>query len=290
MLRSMTAFARVEQDHAFGRLAWELRSVNHRYLDVAPRLPEELRSLEPAVRERVAARLGRGKVEAVLRLQLRPEAGAGLPLDLAAAQAVIEALGKLAALLPAAAAVNPMDVLRWPGVVPEAERDFTPVAQAALALLERALEELVAARSREGARLAAVLEQRRAELAALVEAVAQRRPEVLARIRARLETRLAELAVEVDRDRLAQELVYYAQRLDVDEELDRLRSHLAELARLLALEGDEPVGRRLDFLIQELNREANTLAAKANDAQTTQAAVDMKVLIEQLREQAQNVE
>jgi len=288
MTRSMTAFDRQQHQAEWGRISWELRSVNHRYLDVQPRLPEELRHLEPAVRERIGARLGRGKVECTLRF--KPAAGyAGrLTIDEGYAEQVIEAARALGQRVGADPAGTGLDLLKVPGVVQESDPDLEPVAEAALALLDRCLDGFEAAREREGERLAQVLRDRAAGVTELVDQVRARRQAVNHKVREKFLARLESLDVEADEGRLEQELAIIAQKLDVDEELERLQAHCAELAD--ALQRSEPIGRRLDFLMQEFNREANTLSSKSNDTETTRAAVEMKVLIEQMREQVQNIE
>ena len=288
MLRSMTAFARREAQGDWGTLVWEIRSVNHRYLEPGLRLPEEFRALENAVRERLQARLGRGKIECGLRYQPGSGAVSTVDVNMALAQAVIEACERIEKEMSNAQRQSAIDILRWPGVAREAERDLAPVHEAALGLLEQALDELVESREREGARLQAIIEERAAAIGGIVAEVRARRVEVMQGVRDKLLARIQDLGVQADPGRLEQELAIIAQRLDVDEELDRLDSHLKELAATLAR--DEPVGRRLDFLMQEFNREANTLGAKANDTRTTRAAVELKVLIEQMREQVQNIE
>ena len=288
MIRSMTAFARRETQGDWGSLTWELRSVNHRYLEPSLRLPEEFRAQENAMRERVQARLGRGKIECNLRYQPAAAAESEVVVNMALARAVIQACEQIEQAMSNAQRQSAIDVLRWPGVAQEAERDIEPVREAALALLDEALDELVESREREGARLKAIIEERAAGIGGIVADVRARRPEVMQGVREKLLGRIQDLGVEADPNRLEQELAIIAQKLDVDEELDRLDSHLKELAE--ALSRDEPVGRRLDFLMQEFNREANTLGSKSNDAQTTQAAVELKVLIEQMREQVQNIE
>ncbi len=288
MVRSMTAFARREAEFDSGSLAWELRSLNHRYLEVSVRLPDELRALESAVRERVNARLGRGKVECSCRY--RSEAAADTPVEindnnlerlLAACQRVDERLS-------GAAPLNAIEVLRWPGVVREAQTDTAPLQAAAMELLDSTLDELVTGREREGAKIAGLLQQRCDAMAEQVVHVRGLMPEIRAGLRTRMETRLAEVAVEADPGRLEQELVLQLQKVDVDEELDRLDSHIAEVLRVLT--GKGPIGRRLDFLMQELNREANTLGSKSVAVDTTNVSVELKVLIEQMREQVQNIE
>jgi len=283
----MTAFARHEQTSAWGAIAWELRSVNHRYMETSIRLPEILRSLETPARERIAAALSRGKVEGTLKLQTASAAPA-ITLNLPMVERLLEVAGELEHLMGPGTGLKLVDVLRWPGVIHEPEPDLAAIQQAILDSLDAALAELVATREREGERTAELLRQRCAAIRVQVKRVRGRRPEVLARWRDKLLNRLADIAVDADPGRLEQELTLIAQRLDVDEELDRLDTHLDEIESVLRR--NEPVGRRLDFLMQELNREANTLSAKSADADTTRCAVELKVLIEQMREQIQNIE
>ena len=288
MLRSMTAFARQEQASAWGTIIWELRSVNHRYLESTIRLPESLRGLELSVRERIANQLSRGKVECILKLQAAGATLASLSLNRPLVERLLEMASEVEHMIGPGTGLRLADVLRWPGVVNEAEPDLDEVKQAILACLEGALCELVATREREGQRTAELLRQRCDAMRVQVKRVRARRPEVLARWRDKLLSRLADIPADADVGRLEQELVLIAQRLDVDEELDRLDTHLDEITTVF--EREEAVGRRLDFLMQELNREANTLSSKSTDADTTRAAVELKVLIEQMREQVQNVE
>jgi uncharacterized protein (TIGR00255 family) len=287
MIRSMTGFARRERQFSWGHLAWELKTVNHRYLEITCRLPEEFRAAEADFRQAMAGAVRRGKVEC--SLHFRPLAAAGaIEIDADALGALTQRAREIAAQAGPAARIDVMDLLRWPGVVREQSHDVAPLIAAAHALLAEALAELARFRDSEGGRLRDALEQRCAGLMDFAAQVAERLPEVRARIRAKLLERIAALASDVDHDRLEQELAILAQRLDVDEEIDRLRGHVAEVRK--ACGGQEPAGRRLDFLMQELNREANTLSSKSQDIETTRAAVDMKVLIEQMREQVQNIE
>ena len=288
MIRSMTGFARREAEIGNGRLQWELRAVNHRYLETSLRLPEELRSLEPAAREALRERLGRGKVEGYLRWQPSHETSGRLALDAGLLGEIQTALAAVTKAIPNTAPANPMEILRWPGVVSAPAVDTTRLREPVLNLLEQALDELVQQRLQEGERLAQTLTSRGAELADWVAAIRARRPAVQAALRDKLLNRVAEVSANPNEDRLEQELALLAQKMDVAEELDRLDSHITALRT--ALTQTEPVGRRLDFLMQELNREANTLSAKAADAETTAATVEMKVLIEQMREQVQNIE
>ncbi|WP_455235450.1 YicC/YloC family endoribonuclease [Thiogranum longum] len=288
MIRSMTAFSRVSAENAGTELVWELRSVNHRYLEAFVRLPEELRVMEPLARERVTARLGRGKVECVLRCRWAPQLATALELDQERLRAVLDACREVETRSAEATSPGVIDLLRWPGVVREPEPDTGPIQEQALELLNQALDELVATREREGRQIRELLLARLKGVEEQVRKVRGRLPEVQARMRQKLRDRLAELETKVDSDRLEQELVYLAQKMDVDEELDRLDGHVAEARRVLEL--GEPVGRRLDFLMQEFNREANTLGSKSADGETTAVSVELKVLIEQMREQVQNVE
>jgi uncharacterized protein (TIGR00255 family) len=287
MIRSMTGFARRERQFPWGMLAWELRTVNHRFLEIGMRLPEELRPAEADLRQSVSAAVRRGKVDCTLHF--RPSlATASLDVDETLLKAVTQRAKQVAELAGIAAQIDVMDVLRWPGIVQDKAREAAPMAKEAQALLADTLAELGRFRDSEGARLKEALEQRCAGLTELVQRVATRLPEIRARMRTRLSERIAQMVAEIDHERLEQELAILAQRLDVDEEIDRLRGHIQEIGK--AYEAKEPAGRRLDFLMQELNREANTLASKSQDIDTTRAAVDMKVLIEQMREQVQNIE
>lgn len=288
MIRSMTAFARQERRAAWGVLTWELRSLNHRFLEVGTRLPEDLRALEGAVRERVAKLLKRGKVECGLRLQRTAGARGELSMNREVVARLVELVTEANALHASPAPISAIELLRWPGAVDEVEPDLGPISEAALELLDSALAELVDTREREGERLRAVLEQRGTAMAVLASEVRQHLPEIRTQLRARLEARLAEVQVQTDPARIEQELVLQLQKLDVDEELDRLETHLCEIGDVL--KRSEPVGRRLDFLMQELNREANTLGSKSVVVETTRASVELKVLIEQMREQVQNIE
>ena len=288
MIRSMTAFAREQGHGEYGELTWEIRSVNHRFLESTVRLPEELRAIEPVVRERVTLRLGRGKVECNLRFKAATAAATELKVNDGLVDQILAAADKMAHRLHSSHQLSIMDLLRWPGVLETAEQDFTPLQEAAVELLDKTIDSLLDAREREGGRLAELIAQRITLMRAQVELARERMPQVIAAVRDRLRSRLAEVAETLDQARLEQEMALLAQRLDVDEEMDRLRTHLDEVERVL--EQDEPVGRRLDFLMQELNREANTLGSKSADSETTAVSVEMKVLIEQMREQVQNIE
>lgn len=288
MIKSMTAFARESRRADWGELTWEIRTVNHRYLEPWLRLPEELRGLETAIRARLGQRLHRGKVDCTLRFTPAAGAPGSLRINSAYVEQLLAAAERLAERLGRPATPSPFELLRWPGVIEEPERDLDAVSAEALAALDAALASLIDNREREGERLAALLIERCERLQACVMRVRARLPMVLDEVRERLANRLAELRAELDPSRLEQEIVLVAARLDVDEELDRLESHIAEVRAVL--QRPEAVGRRLDFLMQELNREANTLGSKSADVEVTREVVEMKVLIEQMREQVQNIE
>ena len=286
MIRSMTAYANTEATTPEGWLACEVRAVNSRFLETGVRLPDELRALEPPLREAVAARLARGKVDVTLRYR-PPAAAADLLLDQRTASQLATVAGALKDNFPQLA-TDFAALLDWPGLLVKPELDQAGLTEAALALLARTLDEFIAGRGREGDKLAAALRERLDGIERIVGEVRALLPDVRAALRAKLETRLAEIAQAAEPGRLEQELVLQLSRMDVDEELDRLAAHVSEARRVLAL--DEPVGRRLDFLMQEFNREANTLASKSIDPRATRAAIELKVLIEQMREQVQNLE
>ena len=288
MLHSMTGFARESLDTDLGTLSWEVRAVNHRYLDVQFKLPEDLRPKEQAFRQQVGAVLGRGKVECGLFFRRVVDQQSEMQLDETLVSVLRARLDEIAARLPQAAAVNPLDVLRWPGILQQPEVNAEPLFEDASGLLEKTLVAVNAMRLSEGQRIREMLQSRCVDIEDIAAAVRARMPEVLAATRAKQKERIEKLDVEADPARLEVELALIAQKIDVDEELDRLESHLVEIRD--ALDDEKPVGRRLDFLMQELNREANTLGSKSADSETTKAAVDLKVLIEQMREQIQNVE
>ena len=290
MTASMTAFARRETTTPWGVLVWELRSVNHRYLELSFKLPDELRAIEPAARELLAKRLGRGKVDCHLRVGTRE--GGELVLDETMVTHLVGLGRKIEGLAVTAGGLvsswRMVDLLRWPGVFKSAAVDSEGLQQAALALLTETLNDFGAMRAREGTQLDAILKQRLDAIGEIALRVRALLPEVRQNFRDRLLARLQDVRADLDPARVEQELLLFAQKTDVDEELDRLVMHLTEVRRVLGESGQ--TGRRLDFLMQELNREANTLGSKAADVRVTNAAVDLKVLIEQMREQVQNIE
>jgi uncharacterized protein (TIGR00255 family) len=291
MIVSMTGFARAESQLPAGILACELRSVNHRYLEAGLRLPEELRALEPELRARLQKELRRGKVDCTFTYRVASQTGRALDLDSAHVERLATVLQELTSLYPKTGVqlrLDVVDLLRFPGVLRETVPEPEALLHAARELFGKVIADLKAMRASEGARLRTLVEERCHQLTGQVAQVRARLPEVHAAIRTRYTERLAELAADVDTARLEQEVAIVLQRMDVAEELDRLDGHIAETHRILA--SPEAAGRRLDFLMQEFNREANTLSSKSQDLTTTRIAVDMKVLIEQMREQVQNIE
>ena len=266
----------------------EIRSVNHRYLDVFLRLPEEIRSLETRMREQVANTLSRGKVECSLRFQPGSETEGEMPLNEERIKQIAQASRHIDSFIYNAAPISSLDILKMPGVIQSKALDLPALQQDVTALLTTALEDLLATREREGAKLAELIVSRCDAMDKIITEVNSRMPEILAEWQERLIKRLKDAELELDKDRLEQEVVLLANKTDVAEEMDRLTVHLTEVRRVL--KQDKPVGRRLDFLMQELNREANTLASKSIHTDTTGASVDMKVMIEQMREQIQNIE
>ena len=282
----MTAFGRLERTGDWGSAVWEVRSVNHRYLETGVRLPEDLRGLEAAVRDRIAARVQRGKVDCQLRFEPSIAPGDALSVNAALAGRVVAAAKSLPINDPTS--INPLDILRWPGVLEKRTTDANALGARLLGMLDETLDALVETRRREGEKIAVILEERCAAIAAITAGVRSRLPGLMDAIRSRYLQRASELQIELDSPRLEQEILLLTQKMDVAEEIDRLDVHIGEVRR--AFRQKEPVGRRLDFLMQEMNREANTYGAKAANIELNYGSVDIKVLIEQMREQIQNVE
>ncbi len=288
MTKSMTAFARVQQSLDEGELVWELRSVNQRFLELYFKIPEDFRASESRFREILQHRLKRGKVECFLRFRASVEQSESINVNLQQAKSLVSACQEINNILHQPSEVDPIEILQWPGVVQESKFEMKPVLDASVLALNAALDELIVNREREGSRMRELLLRRCASIQKIVNKTRKKMPEIQARYQQKIRERLAALELEVNHDRLEQELVHMAQKMDVDEEIDRLDSHLKELNDVL--NRDEAVGRRLDFLMQELNREANTLGSKSADISSTNASVELKVLIEQMREQIQNIE
>ncbi|KMW71744.1 hypothetical protein TI10_19310 [Photorhabdus luminescens subsp. luminescens] len=287
MIRSMTAFARRDIKSEWGNAAWELRSVNQRYLETYIRLPEQFRSLEPVIRERIRSRLTRGKVECNLRFELDSRAQGELILNETLAKQLVNAANWVKQQSNEGE-INPVDILRWPGVMAAEEQDLDAINTQLLKELDIALDAFIQSREAEGNALKIMIEQRLDAVTEEVSKVRQQMPEIMQWQRERLQTKLEEAQVQLENNRLEQELVLLAQRLDVAEELDRLDAHVKETRNILKKK--EAVGRRLDFMMQEFNRESNTLASKSINADITNSAIELKVLIEQMREQIQNIE
>ena len=287
MPRSMTAFARNTTDFPWGSVTCELRSVNHRFLETGFRLPETLRQVEMSLREIARKKLSRGKVDCSIQLAFN-STDATVSADLTLAKQYIELAQQLAAQIDNPAAISPLDIMRWPGVLKEQNVESEHLQTAAIETFKLTVSQLLEGRQREGDKLADMIEQRLVGIQEQTTIVRENLPDILAHQRTRLEEKMADMKSQLDESRLEQEMVIIANRTDVDEELDRLDVHIAEIRRVL--QSSDSIGRRLDFLMQELNREANTLGSKSIAGVTTQASVELKVLIEQMREQIQNLE
>lgn len=288
MIRSMTAFARDAIQDRWGNAVWELRAVNHRYLELFVRLPEELRELEPEIRDRIRQQVQRGKVECFLKYQPNAAMDADISVNAILVKNLALAADQVNQLVTSSASANVMDILAWPGVLQIAAPNVEVVHQAILKSFDRALKGFVNAREQEGKILARIIEERLVKVLTAISTVKRRLPTILENQRKKILERFEDIKLQINPERLEQELVLIAQRIDVNEEIDRLEIHIAQVKQELKQGG--AVGRRLDFLMQELNREANTLAAKSTDSETSSIAVELKVLIEQMREQVQNIE
>ncbi|MCP4074817.1 MAG: YicC family protein [Gammaproteobacteria bacterium] len=292
MLKSMTAFSREQQSNSSGDIIWEIKSVNHRYLEPGFKLPDDFKILEPDIRQQLGQYLKRGKLDISLRYKLNKKTQTSIQLNADLVKNLRKVEQQVLTIVHEGHSLSVADILRWPGVVDEMDKDFKPLQELALNSLNAALQQLVDNREREGKALYEMIATRCQQVTEIVKQLQQRRPQVVEGMRkkwsAQLDDKLANWTESADSGRLEQELVMLAQKLDVEEELDRLIAHVAEVEQVL--DRDEAVGRRLDFLMQELNREANTLSSKSQDTETTRLAVDLKVLIEQMREQVQNIE
>ncbi|MDH5229012.1 MAG: YicC family protein [Gammaproteobacteria bacterium] len=290
MIYSMTAFARHDKKITNSSFTWEIRSVNHRYLETTVRVPEEFRALETLVRQQVAAQLKRGKVECILSFKQHDQAEANAKINESVLKNLDQLCQQASHLLIGSHQSSLLDVLRWPGVLEVVTPDLESLSKDILVLLDDTLHDLVETRAREGEKLANALRDRNQSMLEIVVELRSHLPEMLNWVRERLSNRFEELNLQLDQDRLEQEIVLIATKTDVEEELKRLETHIEEVRRILASNETKAVGRRLDFLMQELNREANTLCSKSMDQKTTAAGIDLKVLIEQMREQVQNIE
>ena len=288
MIHSMTGYATASRELAWGAVSVELRSVNHRYLDISFRMPDELRPAEPALRETISGAMTRGKIECRVAYALRAGAQGGTEIDAALLAQLLALNARAREALPEARPLGVADILRWPGMLGADALPVDELRATAGELLATALREFTAARAREGAKLAAVILERAAEMRSRIAVVQPRMPGIIAAFQEKLNARLKEALVSADDERVRQEITLFVNKIDVDEELSRLATHLDELQRILGKGGAS--GKRLDFLMQELNREANTLGSKAADIEVTRVAMDLKLLIEQMREQIQNIE
>jgi len=286
MTLSMTAYAQASENTDLGELSCELRSVNHRYLEIAPRMPEELRVHESTLREVISAKLSRGRVDCFIRL--KENEATNLEPNTEAAANFQALLDDVQVKVPSMQAIRAIDVLRWPGILQARKIDPKVMKGHLLSVLDQALVGMVESRGQEGKKMAELIGQRLEAMKAVINEVEAFLPEIVENYRTRLDEKLADIRDQLDPSRLEQEMVIFLQKTDVAEELDRLNVHIEEVSAVLAK--PEPAGRRLDFLMQELNREANTLGSKAQDPRLTKASVDLKVLIEQMREQVQNIE
>jgi len=288
MTASMTAFSRNHMSTSWGQLIWEIRSVNHRYLDIHLRLPDSLRIIEEAVREKINSQLARGKIECCLRFQVDRNQPGSMSINTGLVDRLTEMSNEIEKRIYESSSIGVTDILSWPGVITEDGIDYESLAESAVVMLDDTLKDLIRNRQREGERLSELV---RTRLTAIEEQVGKVRavlPEIATAFRLKLENRLNELKESLDAGRLEQEIVIFASKSDIAEELDRLESHITETRH--ALDSNKPVGRRLDFLMQEMNREANTLGSKSSDIRITNASIELKVLIEQIREQIQNIE
>lgn len=287
MPRSMTAYARITEEHSWGSISCELKSVNHRFLEIGFRMPESLREAETTLRDMARKKLGRGKIDCSVQIAFNHFDNTS-DLDLEAARGHIKTVESIAAEIKQAAAISAVDIMKLPGVLKDSAVNAKQLGKSAIQAFDLALDQMLEGRTREGEKLADMIEQRLSSIETQIVLVRQNLPEILQQQRNRLHEKLSELKDQLDEQRLEQEMVIIANRADVDEELDRLEAHVIEIRRVL--NESASIGRRLDFLMQELNREANTLGSKSISNITTQASVELKVLIEQMREQIQNIE
>lgn len=287
MVQSMTTFARFSDQGDWGMATWEIRVVNHRYFDCALKMPEVFRPLEASIKLQLQQRLHRGRADCILKFDAADKSSLNFTLNRPLVEKLIQAVNEVKNYLPITA-IDPMKILSWPQVLQTVEEDLTVVQEVVLKLFEKTLAELIVTRKREGAVLAKLIQEKLQEILTITAKVKNKMPQIVSNQRQKIIKRLEEVTGSLDQSRLEQEMVYFAQRIDIVEEIDRLEIHANEVIRILE-DGDKVVGKRLDFLLQELNREANTLASKSTDVAMTQAAVEIKVLIEQMREQVQNI-
>jgi len=284
----MTAFSSSESSSQAFTVRWEMRSVNHRYLDIKLRLPDFVRTLEPKIRSEIGKRLKRGTVDCVLTCHAHVDSEDSLAIDLNYVKRLLSAADSVESVMNAPLGYSALEILKWPGVQIEPEINVAELGLEVISVLEATLRAQIDARQREGNSLSILLDERCQLMRRQVEIIRSRMPELRDKFRAKLKAKLEDIQAMVDSERFEQELVFMLQKMDIDEEIERLDTHISEMLRLL--QQSEPIGRRMDFLLQEMNREANTIGSKSVDSITTQSAIEMKVLIEQMREQVQNIE
>lgn len=288
MIHSMTGFAKASVQNEWGILTWEIRAVNHRFLDVYFRLPEPFRQLENNLREIIRDKITRGKIECILQFKPGEKSNAHLAVNINAVKELANAIGEIQNIIPNAEKINPIKILSWPGVLQTSDEELQPLYDEISKLFIKALTELLQTREREGKALVAFFEPKLQEILAQTKKIKTRIPEIINLQKAKILEHLAEIKTELDTNRLEQEMVFFAQKIDVCEEMERLETHVKEMQRILKSGGN--IGKRLDFLLQEFNREANTTASKSVDPETSKIAIELKVIIEQMREQVQNLE
>tara|TARA_B100001996_G_scaffold315404_1_gene258253 strand:+ start:1071 stop:1937 length:867 start_codon:yes stop_codon:yes gene_type:complete len=288
MIHSMTAYGRVENSEGQNSISCEIRSVNHRYSEISIRLPEELRPLEQKIRDRISGKIKRGKIECNIRIEKHNAYDEALSINQDLLKNIIEASKRINSDLSTSVPLDSLDLLRWPGVLEKSTLDVKEIDKLLFPLVNEAIDIVVDTRQREGEKIKKMLTDRCTKIKEIINNVQKQIPDILKNYRKKLTQRVQEISDEIDNDRLEQELLFLSQKADIEEEIDRLDAHVDEVVRVI--DRKEPVGRRLDFLMQEMNRESNTLGSKSNHIYTSNASVELKVVIEQMREQIQNIE
>jgi len=288
MIHSMTAYGRVENSEGQNSISCEIRSVNHRYSEISIRLPEELRPLEQKIRDRISGKIKRGKIECNIRIEKHNAYDEALSINQDLLKNIIEASKRINSDLSTSAPLDSLDLLRWPGVLEKSTLDVKEIDKLLFPLVNEAIDIVIDTRQREGEKIKKMLTDRCTKIKEIINNVQKQIPDILKNYRKKLTQRVQEISDEIDNDRLEQELLFLSQKADIEEEIDRLGAHVDEVVRVI--DRKEPVGRRLDFLMQEMNRESNTLGSKSNHIYTSNASVELKVVIEQMREQIQNIE
>ena len=288
MIHSMTAYGRVENSEGQNSISCEIRSVNHRYSEISIRLPEELRPLEQKIRDHISGKIKRGKIECNIRIEKHNAYNEALSINQDLLKNIIEAAKRINSDLSTSAPLDSLDLLRWPGVLEKSTLDVEEIGKLLFPLVKEAIDIVIDTRQREGEKIKKMLTDRCTKIKEIISNVKKQIPDILKNYRKKLTQRVQEISDELDNDRLEQELLFLSQKADIEEEIDRLGAHVDEVVRVI--DRKEPIGRRLDFLMQEMNRESNTLGSKSNHIYTSNASVELKVVIEQMREQIQNIE